>query len=105
MGGRQRAACRAASTVLPVLVLAAVGSRAEQLLEKDGIVLAGTARLVEYGAATCRVLEAHHSEQVYEQIKANDGQPLHLWELEFSVRNDSGQPLNHLIARYQIDAP
>ena len=95
----------AATTVLPVLVLAAVDSRAEELLEKEGIVLTGTARMVEFGAATCRVVEANHSEQVYEQIKENEGQPLHLWELEFSVRNGSGKPLNHLIARYEVDSP
>ena len=105
MGARQRAARLAAKAVLPVLVLAAVDSRAEQLLEKDGIVLAGTSRMVEFGAATCRVVEANHSEQVYEQIKGNEGQPLHLWELEFSVRNGSGKPLDHLIARYEVDSP
>ena len=93
------------TTVLPILLFAAVDTRAEQLLEKDGIVLAGTARMVEFGAATCRVSEANYPEQVYEEIKGNDGQPLHLWELEFSVRNGSGKPLNHLIARYRIDSP
>ena len=105
MGARQPMARLAAITVLPVLVLAAVDSRAEELLEKEGIVLTGTVRMVEFGAATCRVVEVNHSEQVYEQIKENEGQPLHLWELKFSVRNGSGKPLNHLIARYEVDSP
>ena len=105
MGVRQLMARSAATTVLPVLVLAAVDSRTEELLEEEGIVLTGKARMVEFGAATCRVAEANHSEQMYERIKGNEGQPLHLWELEFSVRNGSGKSLNHLIARYEVDSP
>ena len=33
------------------------------------------------------------------------GQPLHLWELEFSVFNGSGRALDHLIAYYGIASP
>ena len=76
----------------------------QQLLETDGIELRGTARVVTYAASLCNVLEASHTEEEYERIKANHGQPLDVWQLDFSVYNGSGKWLDHLIARYSIES-
>ena len=38
-------------------------------------------------------------------MRVNQDQPLHLWELEFSVFNGSGRALDHLIAYYDIASP
>ena len=87
------------------LVLSSVaGAHAQELLTTDdGIGLRGTIRLLQSNAATCNVLEAN--EPSYEEVRANQDQPLHLWELEFSVFNGSGRALDHLIAYYDIDSP
>ena len=90
---------------LAVMVLGMVEAvSAELLLETDGIELHGTARVVTYEASLCNVLEASHTEAEYERIKANHGQPLDVWQLDFSVYNGSGRWLDHLIARYGIES-
>ena len=76
----------------------------QRLLETDGIELRGTARVVTYAASLCNVLEASHTEEEYERIKANHGQPLDVWQLDFSVYNGSGKWLDHLIALYSIES-
>ena len=76
----------------------------QRLLETDGIELRGTARVVTYEASLCNVLEASHTEEEYERIKANHGQPLDVWQLDFSVYNGSGKWLDHLIALYSIES-
>ena len=86
-----------------VLVMA-VDAPAQRLLETDGIELRGTVRIVTYAASLCNVLEASHTEEEYERIKANHGQPLDVWQLDFSVYNGSGKWLDHLIARYGIES-
>ena len=85
--------------------MGAIDVRAETLLEREGISLRGTAQVLEYGAATCRVLEANHSTEEYERLRVNDGKPLNLWRLEFSVHNGSGKDLDHLVAMYSIHSP
>ena len=87
-----------------VLLLIAVPGQARRLMELDGIELRGTARVLTYGAATCHVLEEKYSEEDYARLKANEGQPLDLWQLDFAVYNGSGKALDHLIARYGIEA-
>ena len=77
---------------------------AKRLYEIDGIELRGGARIVTYGAATCNVKEGSHSAAEYERIKDNDGQPLDVWQLDFSVYNGSGKWLDHLVARYGIES-
>ena len=72
-------------------------------MESDGVELRGTARILTYGAATCHVLEEKYDEDEYASLKANEGQPLDLWQLDFSVHNGSGKALDHLIARYSIE--
>ena len=87
-----------------LLLMAAVG-QATELLETDGIVLHGTVKLAQTNAATCHVMEENYSEEEWERVKANEGQPLHLWRLTFSVENRSGKALDHVIALYRIDSP
>ena len=87
-----------------LVLSSAAGAHAQQLLTTDdGIGLRGTVRLLQSNAATCNVLEAN--EPSYEEKRVNQDQPLHLWELEFSVFNGSGRALDHLIAYYDIASP
>ena len=74
---------------------------AQRLLEIDGIELLGKAQLVMSGGGTCNVLE---SDTAYEARRENDGAPMDIWQLDFSVRNGSGRWLDHLIARFQIES-
>ena len=79
----------------------AADASAQQLLEIDGIELLGEAQLVMSGGGTCNVLE---TDTLYEERKGNDGAPMDVWRLDFSVRNGSGRWLDHLIARFQIES-
>ena len=85
-------------------VLWSPSSRAEVLYDKEGIQLRGTAGVVTENAATCHVLEASHTEAAYEQLKANDGQPVDVWRLEYSVHNRTGRELSYLRADFQIES-
>jgi len=87
-----------------VCVLATTQVGAQRLLETDGIELRGSARILEYAAGTCRVREQNHSDDEFERIKGNEGKPVDIWELVFSVHNGSGRWLDHLIARYGIES-
>ena len=95
--------CWGMAITLVFLVMVTDG-HAQRLLETDGIELRGTARVVTYGAAVCNVLEEKYTEQEYEKLKANHGQPLNVWQLDFSVYNGSGKWLDHLITRYGIES-
>ncbi|WP_419949440.1 toxin-antitoxin system YwqK family antitoxin [Candidatus Palauibacter sp.] len=87
----------------PLAVAASTGVlHAQRLLEVEGIELRGSARVVEYGAGTCNVSEERETAASYEQKKANHGQPVDVWQLDFSVYNGSGRPLDHLIANYRV---
>ena len=79
----------------------AADASAQQLLETDGVELLGEAQLVMSGGGTCNVLE---TDTLYEERKGNDGAPMDVWRLDFSVRNGSGRWLDHLIARFQIES-
>lgn len=85
-------------------VPAASDVHAQRLLEVEGIELRGTARVVEFGAATCNVVEERETASSYEQKRASHGQPIDIWQLDFSVYNGSGRPLDHVIALYRIEA-
>ncbi len=92
-------------SVVALVLSSAAGAHAQQLLTTDdGISLRGTVRLLQSNAATCNVI-AENAQGSYEEMRANQGQPLHLWELEFSVFNGSGRALDHLIAYYDIASP
>ena len=87
---------------MALIVLAlAVDARGQRLLEADGVELLGEAQRVLSGGGTCNVLE---SDTAYEANRENDGAPMDIWRLDFSVRNGSGRWLDHLIARYQIES-
>jgi len=79
-------------------MLAVATAHAETFHDKDGILFEGTIRQVLFDAAVCNVLEDHHSAQVYEKLKANQGRPLHVWRVDVSVRNRSGRELDFLRA-------
>ena len=92
---------RGTAAVRLLLAALATDARGQQLLEVDGIELRGDAQLVQSGGGTCNVLE---SDTRYEEKLANQGAPMDIWSLEFSVRNGSGRWLDHLIARFQIES-
>ena len=79
-------------------------AQAEILYDEEGIQLHGTARIVTRNAATCHVLEDKYSEAEYEELKANDGQPLHVWRLDYSVHNRTGRALSYLRAGFDIES-
>ena len=92
---------RVAVAVAGVLSLVSAALQGQRLMELEGIQLRGSARVVAYGAATCEIREGFAGDdKAYDP--ANRGQPLDVWQLDFSVYNGSGKALDHLIARYNI---
>ena len=94
---------RVARALAPALV-AAGALHGKTLYERDGVTLEGSVRMVHLNAATCQVLEENESPEAYEQMKANHGRPLHVWRVDYSALNGSGQSLSDLTAHVQIDA-
>ncbi len=93
---------RRSEMAMAVLVLGmAADASAQQLLETDGVELLGEAQLAIPNGGTCNVLE---SDTAYEPRRENDGAPMDIWRLDFSVRNGSGRWLDHLISRFQIES-
>ena len=86
---------------LVVWVLAGADARGQQLIEVGGVELRGAAQLVIPGGGTCNVAESDTS---FEARQGNDGAPMDIWRLDFTVRNGSGRWLDHVIARYQIES-
>ena len=66
-------------------------ARAEILHDEEGVQLRGTARIVTPDAATCHVLEESLPESRYEELKGHDGQPLHVWQLDYAVLQLDGE--------------
>ena len=95
---------RAWITTVALFSLMAGPAHAQRLFEMEGIELRGSVRVLQYGAGTCNVLEHVETATEYERKKANHGQPVDVWQLDLSVYNGSGWPLDHLIARYGIEA-
>ena len=87
--------------------LALLGSpaSAEILYDREGIQVQGTARIVSRNAATCNVLEEKYSPEEYQKMKANQGRPLHIWQLDISAHNLTGKPLDFLSATFNIESP
>ena len=85
-------------------LLLAVAAQGEVLYEKEGVALSGSIRMIHRDAAICQVLEESESPEAYEQTRANHGRPLHVWRLDYSALNGSGQPLSDLTAHFQIEA-
>ena len=89
---------------LTVLLAAVVSVQGETLYQQDGITLEGTVRMVTRGAGVCQVLAENHPPDVYEGMKANHGQPLDVWQLDFAARNGSGRRLAYLTAHLKIES-
>jgi len=95
---------RRAATWTAAGVLGVCAAHGETLYEQDGIRLEGTVRMVAREAGVCQVLEANESPESYERMKANHGQPLHVWRMDFGARNGSGRRLEQLTAHFRIDS-
>lgn len=94
----------AAGLLAPVAPGAQAQVHPQVLLEENGIELRSRATLVERAGGTCWVAEDLTTGASYEEMKANHGEPLHVWRLDFSVFNGSGKPLDHLVADYRMAA-
>ena len=84
-------------------LLTAAPASAETFYNTDGVVFEGTIRQAVTAAAVCNVREENHPPDVYERLKANQGQPLHLWRVDFIVRNESGRELDYLRATSWVE--
>ena len=78
--------------------------QAEIFYNQDGIQLQGSIRTLAYNAYTCNVLEEKHSDEEYEKVKAYQGQPLHIWQVDYSVYNGSGKTLSYLRAQLDVES-
>ncbi len=85
-------------------LFATATAQGETLYQRDGVTLEGTVRMVTRGAGVCQVLAENHPPDVYEGMKANHGQPLDVWRLDFAARNGSGRRLAYLTAHLKIDS-
>ena len=77
---------------------------AEELYNKDGVQLWTSARLVTRDAATCHILEDRHPDEEYQRLKANEGQPLHVWRMDLKAANYSGKTIEYVRASVDVDA-
>lgn len=83
------------------VLLAASAGHGQRLMVQDGIELRGSARVVEYGAATCEIRTGFAGDdRAYDP--ANQGQPIDLWRLEFTIYNGSGQQIESIRLNYDI---
>ena len=64
--------------------------------------MSATARVIDPGAATCRIREERHTAEQYEKLKPNEGQPLDVWRVELVVANYSGRPLDYVNAHLNV---
>lgn len=93
--------------VFPPALLLALGigpSAAETFYNRDGVQLSATARVIDPGAATCRIRDDRHTAEEYERLKSNDGQPLDVWRVELVVANYSGKVLDYLNAHLNVES-
>lgn len=93
--------CLAAVVLVPAMVTTLY---AQRLFESDEIELRSSTRIVAYGAGTCVVSEERETAAAYEEKKAHHGQPIDIWQLDFSVYNGSGRPFDDLVAVYRVEA-
>ena len=84
--------------IATAILLATVPASAETFHRQDGVVFEGTIRRVVPNASVCNVLEEKYSPDEYERLKGNQGRPLDLWQVDYTVRNESGRALEHLRA-------
>ena len=92
---------RVMTTAVLLVPILATDARGQRLLEIEGIELYGEVELVQAGGGTCNVLE---SDTGYDRRKQNDGAPMDIWRVDFTVRNHSGRWLDHLIANFEVES-
>ena len=85
-----------------LFLLMLTDGHAVRLFETNSIELNGTTQIVARGVSTCNVVA--ESETEYERTKVNDGKPLNVWQVDFSVYNGSGKSLSYLNAFFKIKA-
>lgn len=86
-------------------LISTIGTHAQELMTTaDGVTLNGTVRLLRSNAATCNVIE-ENAQTNWEELRHNQDQPLHLWEILFSVHNGSERAIDHLVAQYSVESP
>ncbi len=90
------------SIAFVAFIVAVVPAVAEDLYDKDGVQLWTSARTVTRDAATCHILEDRHSDEEYERLKANEGQPLHVWRMDLKAANYSGKTIEYLRASVDV---
>ena len=95
-------AARRAAALVVGLGLAAPAA-GQTLYSEDGVQLRASVRAVGYNAGEWHVLEENEGPR-YEEMKENEGQPLHLWQADVSVYNGSGRDLSYLSAHIDIDS-
>lgn len=96
---------RVVNVVVGLLLLSSAGPlAAETFYNQDGVQLSATARVIDPGAATCRIREERHTAEQYEKLKPNHGQPLDVWRVELVVANYSGKVLDYLTAHMNVES-
>ena len=81
-----------------------VPAAGQTLHNEDGIRLRATIRVLAYGAGRCEVSEPNHTEEMYERLRGNIGQPIDVWEVEVTAYNGSGRELSELGGVMNIEA-
>ena len=84
--------------IVATALLATVPVSAATFHSRAGVVFEGTLRKVVAQAGVCNVLEENHTPDEYERLKGNHGRGVDLWQVDFAVRNESGQQIEHLRA-------
>ncbi|MDE2851124.1 MAG: hypothetical protein OXP74_10985 [Acidobacteriota bacterium] len=93
-----------ARVAMASLLLPAGLTAAETFYNKDGVQLSAMARVIDTGAATCRIREERHTAEQYEKLKQNEGRPLNVWRVELVVANYSGETLDYLNAHINVES-
>ena len=83
---------------------AAADVHAQVVHSHNGVEVWAWAGIVEYGAETCQVLEEHESAASYRRKRVNQGQPIDIWRLNYSVYNGSDYLITGLKATYRVEA-
>lgn len=50
------------------------------------------------------MIKESHTKARYEELKVNDGQPLHVWQLDFTAYNGTGKTLSYLRSDFDIES-
>ena len=100
--------CRFSSVKRAALLVTTMGlaapAGAQTLHNEDGIRVRATIRVLAYGAGRCEVSEPNHTEEMYERLRGNIGQPIDVWEVEVTAYNGSGRELSELGGVMNIEA-